>query len=145
MYFWYSLSVVAPIRFSSPRASAGLKVLAMSRPPSPPPWPALDDGVDLVDEQDQAVLLLGDLLEDLLDSLLELAAILRPGHHRVDVELDQPLVAQRLGHFARDDPLCKSLDDGGLAHAGLADQHRVVLFPAGERFDRRLEARGRGR
>ena len=40
MYFWYSLSVVAPIRFSSPRAIIGLKTLATSSPPSPPPWPA---------------------------------------------------------------------------------------------------------
>ena len=38
--FWYSLSVVAPMRCSSPRASIGLNALAMSRPPSPPVAPA---------------------------------------------------------------------------------------------------------
>ncbi|SSM10322.1 Uncharacterised protein [Klebsiella pneumoniae] len=40
MYFWYSFSVVAPIRLSSPRAIIGLNTLATSSPPSPPPWPA---------------------------------------------------------------------------------------------------------
>ncbi len=40
MYFWYSLRVVAPIRFISPRAIAGFSTLATSSPPSPPPWPA---------------------------------------------------------------------------------------------------------
>ncbi len=30
------------------------------------------------------------------------------------------------------DGLCQALDDGGLADAGLADQHRVVLGAAGE-------------
>ena len=48
---------------------------------------------------------------------------------------DQPLAAQRLGHVAGDDPLGQALDDGGLADAGLADQHRVVLGPPGQHLD----------
>jgi hypothetical protein len=61
-------------------------------------------------------------------ALLELAAILGAGHHGVDVEFDQTLVAQRLGHFAGDHALRQSFDDGGLADAGLADQHQVVFL-----------------
>ena len=57
---------------------------------------------------------------------------LAPGDHRAQVERDQPLAAQRLGHVAGDDALGQPLDDGGLADAGLADQHRVVLGPAGQ-------------
>ena len=38
-YFWYSASVVAPTARSSPRARAGLRMLAASIAPSPPPAP----------------------------------------------------------------------------------------------------------
>jgi hypothetical protein len=34
---------------------------------------------------------------------------------------------------------CATLDDGGLAHAGLADQHRVVLSAAGQDLDDALD------
>ena len=46
-----------------------------------------------------------------------------------------PAVAQRLGDVAGDDALGEALDDRGLADAGLADQHRVVLGAAGEDLD----------
>ncbi len=38
-YFWYSFKVVAPIARSSPLANAGLRILAASIAPSPPPAP----------------------------------------------------------------------------------------------------------
>ena len=38
-YFWYSSSVVAPMLRSSPRASAGFRILAASIAPSPLPAP----------------------------------------------------------------------------------------------------------
>ena len=44
-----------------------------------------DDGVELVDEQDDLALARGDLFEDGLESLLELAAVLRAGEERTDV------------------------------------------------------------
>ena len=37
---------------------------------------------------------------------------------------------QRLGHVVGGDRLGEALDDGGLADAGLADEHRVVLGAA---------------
>ena len=86
-----------------------------------------DDGVQLVDEGDHLALGVGDLLQDGLEPLLELAPVLGPGHHRAQVECDDPLALQPFGHVALDDPVGQPLDDGGLAHAGLADQHRVVL------------------
>ena len=98
-----------------------------------------DDGVHLVDEENQLALVLGHFLEHLLHALLELAAVLGACHHGVDVEFDQTLVAQRLGHFAGDHALRQPFDDGGLADAGLADQHRVVLLAPGQHFDGRLD------
>src|SRR5947208_10870603 len=139
MCFWYSLSVVAPIRFNSPRASIGLNELAMSRPPSPPPGARAHDGVQLVDEEDQVLLAGGDLIEQLLDALLELATVLGAGDQRVDVQLHQPLVAQILRNLSRQHPLRQPFHDGRLAHARLADQDRVVLLPAGEDLDHRLD------
>ena len=48
---------------------------------------------------------------------------------------DDPLVLERLGDVAADDPLGQALDDGGLADAGLADEDRVVLRPPREDLD----------
>ena len=60
-----------------------------------------DDGVHLVDERDDLAVGLGDLLEDGLQALLELAAVLRTGDHPAEVERDHALVLQPLGHVAR--------------------------------------------
>ena len=76
-----------------------------------------------------------DLLEHGLEPLLELAAELGAGDQRAQVERDHPLVLEPLGHVAADDALGEALDDRGLADAGLADQHRVVLGPPAEDLD----------
>ena len=94
-----------------------------------------DDRVQLVHEQDDLALGVLDLLQDGLQALLELAAVLGAGEQGADVERDDLAVAQGLGDVAGDDPLGEALDDRGLADAGLADQHRVVLGAAGEDLD----------
>ena len=94
-----------------------------------------DDQVQLVDEQDDPALGLGHFLEDGLEPLLELAAELGAGDEGAHVQRDDPAVLQALGHVARDDPLRQPLDDRRLAHAGLADQHGVVLGPSAEDLD----------
>ena len=76
-----------------------------------------------------------DLLEDRLQALLELAAVLRAGEQRADVEGPDALALQRLRHVAGDDPLGEPFGDRGLPHPGLADQHRVVLRAAAEDLD----------
>ena len=94
-----------------------------------------DDGVQLVDEQDDLALGVGDLLEHGLQPLLELAAVLRAGDQRAHVERDDALVLEAFGHVAADDALREPFDDGGLADAGLADEHRVVLRAARQHLD----------
>ena len=42
---------------------------------------------------------------------------------------------ERFRHFAVDDALRQAFDDRGLAHAGFADQHRVVLGAALQHLD----------
>ena len=82
--------------------------------------------MDLVDEQDDVAAGL-DLLEHLLEALLEVAAVARPCNQCTEVERVELLVLERLGHLAGRDRLGQALDDSGLADAGLADEHRVVL------------------
>ena len=86
-----------------------------------------DDRVQLVDEQDDAAVGRGDLLEHGLEALLELAAVLRAGQQGAQVERPDAAPLEALGDVARDDALGEALDDRRLADAGLADQHRVVL------------------
>ena len=97
-----------------------------------------DEVVELVDEQDD-VAALGDLLHHLLQALLELTAVLRPGDQRREVERVDLLALQQLGHRVRGDAGGEALDDGGLADAGLADQHGVVLRAAREDLHHALD------
>ena len=85
----------------------------------------------LVDEQDDVAVVLY-LLDDALETVLELAAILRAGDECGDVERHEALVTQHVGHLTICDELGKPLGDGGLAHAGLADKQGVVLRAARE-------------
>ena len=91
--------------------------------------------MQLVDERDDLTLAVDDLLEDGLHAVLELAAVLRARDHRADVERDQALVAQAFGHVAFDDAPGQAFGDGGLAHARLTDEHRVVLGAPRQHLD----------
>src|SRR6185437_13431697 len=55
---------------------------------------------------------------------------------RAHVERQNALVLQPFGDLAIDDPLRQPFDDRGLADAGLADQHGVVLGPTLQDLDR---------
>ena len=99
-----------------------------------------DEVVELVDEEDD-VAALGDLLHHLLQPLLELAAVLRSGDERREVEGVDLLALQDLGHLVGRDAGGETLDDGGLADAGLADEHGVVLLPAREDLHDALDLR----
>ena len=83
--------------------------------------------MQLVDEQNDLPVRVLDLLDDPLEPLLELPAVLGARHQRAHVQGHQAHALEALGHVALADALGQALDDGGLAHAGLADQDRVVL------------------
>ena len=95
-------------------------------------------GMQLVDEDD-GVLILHQLFHDGLEPLFELAAILGAGHDQREVQRQDALVGEERRHVAFGDALRQALDDGRLAHAGLADQHRVVLGAAAEDLDDALQ------
>ena len=95
-------------------------------------------GMQFVDEDD-GVLRLHQLLHDGLQALFELAAILGARHDQRKVESENALVRQKRRDFAVRDALRQPFDDGGLAHAGLADQHRIVLGAAAQNLDDALQ------
>ena len=94
-----------------------------------------DHGMQLVDEEDDPALLLGQIVQDRLEPFLEFAAELGAGDERPHVEGEQPSVLQALRDLAVHDAERKPLDDGGLTDAGLADQDRVVLGAALQDLD----------
>src|SRR3546814_12948551 len=94
------------------------------------PYPPLFRSVQLVDEQDDLALVLGQVVEHRLEPLPELAAKLGAGDQRAHVQRQHALAAQAFGYPVVDDALRQSSDDRGLAHARFADQHRVVFVPA---------------
>ena len=87
--------------------------------------------VHLVDDEDD-VAGLAYLLDESLHAALELAAELRSGHQRCEVEQIDLLVAQFVRHVAAGDALRQALGDGRLADARLADEAGVVLLAAVE-------------
>jgi hypothetical protein len=89
--------------------------------------PRADERVQFVDEHDELPFARGDLLEHGLEPFLELAAELRARDEGAEIQRHELLVAQRLGHVAVHDALGEPLGDGGLAHPGFADEHRIVL------------------
>ena len=88
-----------------------------------------NNGVDLIDEQADVTTLV-DLLEHLLQALLKITTVTGTRNEGTEVQRVQLLITQRLRNTAVDDVERQALNDGGLAHARLADEHRVVLRAA---------------
>mmetsp|Transcript_16522 Transcript_16522/g.43509 ORF Transcript_16522/g.43509 Transcript_16522/m.43509 type:complete len:252 (+) Transcript_16522:1838-2593(+) len=97
------------------------------------------EGVDLVDHQDDVTLGLGHLLDDVLESFLELTSVLGACEQAREVELNDFLAPQELWNVSVGDALRKTLGDRGFAHAGLADEHRVVLLAARQNLNGPLQ------
>ena len=93
-----------------------------------------DHGVDLVDEQDAAGIVL-DLLHDGLEPFLEVAAIARAGQQRAHVEREDGRGLQDFGHVAVDDLAREAFRDRRLADARIAHEQRVVLLAAAQHLD----------
>ncbi len=99
-----------------------------------------DDGVRLVDEEDQVVALL-DLVDDALDALLEHAAQHRARDEAAHLQLHDVRAAQARRNLLRLelDQAREAFDHGGLADARLADEHRRVgALAVAEDFDHLL-------
>ena len=129
----YSSSVVAPTQRSSPRASAGFSMLAASTAPSaaPAPTSVCSSSMKQMISPSDSVISLSTAFRRSSNS----PRYLEPATMAPMSSATRRLSLQPLGHVAGHDALGQALDDGGLAHAGLADQHRVVLGAAREHLD----------
>ena len=131
MYLRYSSSVVAPTIRSSPRASIGLIMLPASiadSPVAPAPTMVCSSSMNVMIWPAEFLMSSRTALSRSSNSPRYFA----PATIEPEVERDDGLVAQALRHVAGDDALGEALDDRGLADAGLADQHRVVLGATAE-------------
>ena len=118
---------------SVPRASAGLSRLAASPVPAEPPAP-----IRVCASSMNRMIGVGELCTSSITErsrcsnspFIDAPACIRPTS-----SMHKSHAAQRRRHIARGDALRKSLDDGGLADAGLAGEDRVVLAPAHQNVD----------
>ena len=109
----------------SPRASAGFSMFEASMAPSAAPAPTRVCSSSM--KRMICPLRVFDFFQHGLEAVFEFAAIFRAGQHGSQIERHDALVLQDFGHVAGDDALRQALDDGRLAHAGLADQHRIIF------------------
>ncbi|MNC08910.1 hypothetical protein D3C75_565180 [compost metagenome] len=90
--------------------------------------------MDLVDEEDSPFLTL-DLLEQHLETLLKVTAVLGPCQQGTHVQGVDGTVCYHLGHVTLDDTIGEPLGDGGLAHTGLPHQQGIVLAATAEHLN----------
>ncbi len=124
-YLRYSVSVVAPMQRSSPRASAGFSMLAASIAPSAPPAPTsvCSSSMKQMISPFDSVISLRTALRRSSNSPRNLVpATIWPRSIATSF-----LLRKLVGHVAFEDALREAFDDGRLADAGLADEHRIVL------------------
>ena len=129
----YSSSVVAPMQCSSPRASIGFSMLEASIAPSaaPAPTTVCSSSMKRMISPSDSWTSLSTAFSRSSNSPRYLAPAISAPRSRAT----RRLFFSPSGTSPLDDPLGQSLDDGRLADAGLADQHRVVLGPAREHLD----------
>ena len=91
-----------------------------------------DQSVQLVDEENDLAVGFGDFFQHGFQAVFEFAAIFRAGHQRRQIQRHDALRLQHFGHIAGNDALREAFHDGGLADAGLADQHGIIFGAARE-------------
>ncbi len=97
-----------------------------------------DQGVNLVDEENR-LLVVGQLLQHAFQTLLEIAPVLGPGQQRAHVQRIHGALREDIGHGSFDDATRQAFSNGRFPHARLAYQQRVVLAPAAQSLDHALK------
>ena len=89
------------------------------------------NGVQLINEQDDAAVALLDFRQHGLQTFLKFTTELGTCNQAAHVQGKDGAILQAVRHVASDDTLRQAFHYGGFTNAGLADQHRVVFrFPA---------------
>ena len=91
--------------------------------------------VHLVDEEKDLPVGLGNFIQHAFEPFLEFPTELGACHQSTHIQGIEGLVLQGFRHVPCHNAAGQPLHNGGLAHARLTDEHRVVLGAAGEDFD----------
>ena len=94
-----------------------------------------DQRVDFVDEEDNLAVALRNLIDDSLQTLLELSFVLRTGNQRTHIERENLFRLQILRDIATDDTVRQPLGNRRLTDTRLANQDRVVLRTAAQNLE----------
>ena len=94
-----------------------------------------DQGVDLVDKEDDLAGPFFNFLENGLQAVLKLAPVLCSCDQGAEVQGNDLLAFQGGRDIAVDDPLGQPLDNGGFADPGFADENGIVFGPSREHLD----------
>ena len=94
-----------------------------------------DHRVQLIDKKDDVSARFLHFLENRLQTLFEFAPILGSRDQSAHVEGHDAALLDTFGHIPAHDALSQSFHDGGLPHARIADQDRVVLGAPGENLN----------
>ena len=84
-------------------------------------------GVQFVNEDDGLALVFRQVFQNVFQTLFKLAPEFGPCQQRGHVQGQHAFAFERIGHFTRHDALGQAFDNRRLAHAGLANEHRVVF------------------
>ena len=84
-------------------------------------------GVQLVNKQNDVAFLLGEIIQHRLEALFKFTTVLGTSNERAQIQGQYPLIFEAVGYLAVHNALSQTLNDGGFAHAWLANQHRVVF------------------
>ena len=90
------------------------------------------DGMQLIDEQYDLAVAVLHILKDCLQPLFEFPSVFRSRDEGSHVQGKNFLILQPLGHVTLYYTLCKTLYHRSLSHAGLADEHRIILRLSGK-------------
>ena len=94
-----------------------------------------DQGVRLVDEENNGFLGRLHFIDNLTQPFFEFALVACPGLQQADIQGSQGDVCQRRRHVALGDAAGKSLDHRRFAHPRLAGENGIVLAPPHEDID----------
>ena len=99
---------------------------------SPLAGPGPHHSVHFIQKKDDLAVGLLHLVHHRLEPLLELPAKLGTGHQRSHIQSQHPPLLQGIGNIPGGYPRRQPFGNGRLAHAGLSDDDRIVLFAAGQ-------------
>ena len=86
-----------------------------------------DDGMKLIDEEDDSAVAFFDFVQNSFQALLKFASELCTCNKRTHIKTEHGLVLQSFRYVAAHDTLCESLGDGGFTYARFADKYGVVF------------------